>query len=91
MPNPTRCQELLTEKEILQDCLSSQKHAAATYNAFAGECVNEQLRTTMLSILDEEHKMQADIFSCMQSNGWYQVEQADRQKVQQAKQKFSGS
>ena len=91
MSNPTRCAQLLTEKEILQDCLSSQKLAAATYNTFAGECVNEQLRTTMLNILDEEHKMQADIFSCMQSHGWYQVEQADRQKIEQAKQKFSVS
>jgi len=90
MSNPTKCAQLLTEKEILQDCLSSQKHAAAAFNTFAGECVNEQLRTTMLNILDEEHKMQADIFSSMQSNGWYQVEQADQQKIQQAKQKFCG-
>ena len=80
----------LTEKEILQDCLSSQKQAAATYNTFAGECVNEQLRTTMLNILDDEHKIQANIFSTMQSNGWYQVEPADQNKVQQAKQKFCG-
>ena len=90
MANPIRCGELLTEKEILQDCLASQKHAAASYNTFAGECVNEQLRTTMLNILDEEHKMQANIFSAMQSNGWYQVEPADQQKIQQARQKFGG-
>ena len=90
MANPTVTAELLTEKEILTDCLSSQKFTSANFNMFAGECMNEQLRTTMLNILDEEHKMQADIFSCMQSNGWYQVEQADQQKVQQAKQKFCG-
>lgn len=80
----------LTQKDILQDCLASQKQAAATYNTFAGECVNEQLRTTMLNILDDEHKIQADIFSAMQTNGWYQVEPADQNKVQQARQKFCG-
>ena len=90
MANPNQCAQLMTEKEILQDCLSSQKQTAASYNTFAGECVNEQLRSTMLTILNEEHKMQADLFWHMQSNGWYQVEPADQQKVQQARQKFSG-
>ena len=90
MSNPNKCAQLMTEKEILQDCLSSQKQTTASYNTFAGECVNEQLRSTMLTILNEEHKMQADIFTHMQSNGWYQVESADQQKVQQAKQKFGG-
>jgi hypothetical protein len=30
-----------------------------------------------LNILDEEHKIQADIFSDMQAKGWYQTEPAD--------------
>ena len=90
MSNPNQCAQLMTEKEILQDCLSNQKQTAASYNTFAGECVNEQLRSTMLSILNEEHKIQADLFCHMQSNGWYQVEPADQKKVQQARQKFSG-
>lgn len=91
MSDPNRCAQLMTEKEILQDCLGSQKLASATYNTFAGECVNEQLRTTMLNILDEEHKLQADIFNSMHANGWYPVEPADQQKVQQARQKYLGS
>ena len=90
MSNPTRCAELLTEKEILADCLSSQKHTTATFNTCAGECVNEQLRTTMLNILDDEHKIQTDIFTHMHAKGWYPVEPADQQKVQQARQKFGG-
>jgi len=90
MANPTVTAELLTEKEILTDCLSSQKFTTASFNMFAGECMNEQLRTTMLNILDDEHKIQADIFNHMHANGWYQVEQADQQKVMQAKQKYGG-
>lgn len=88
MSNPNQCAQLIGEKEILTDCLMNQKHLTDSYNLYAGECVNEQLRTAMLNILDEEHKIQADIFVDLQSNGWYQVEQAEQQKIQQAKQKF---
>ena len=89
MSNPQQCANLLTEKEILSDGLISQKLITESYTTFAGECVNEQLRSAFLNILDDEHCIQADIFCTMQSNGWYQVEPAQQQKVQQARQKFS--
>ena len=77
------------DKEILSDSLISQKLISGSYNTFAGECVNEQLRGTMLNILNDEHKIQADIFCNLQSNGWYKTEPADQQKIQQTKQKYS--
>lgn len=79
----------LTEKDILQDLASSQKYVTNSYNTFAGECVNEQLRSAFLNILDDEHRIQADIFNDMSSNGWYQTTPADQQQLQQVKQKFS--
>ena len=89
MTDPNQCAQILGEKEILQDGLISQKHISESYNTFAGECVNEQLRTAFLNILDDEHRIQADIFCTMQANGWYQVEAAEQQKIVQARQKFS--
>ena len=89
MSNPTQCAQIMREKEMLQDSLISQKCITGSYNTFAGECVNEQLRSAFLNILDDEHRIQADIFCAMQSNGWYQVEAADQQKIQQARTKFS--
>ncbi len=89
MTDPKQCAQLMTEKEILQDCLSSQKFATANYNIWAGECVNQQLKSAFLNILDDEHKIQADIFTDMNTNGWYPVQPAEQQKVQQVKQKFS--
>lgn len=77
------------EKEILQDGLISQKLITDSYNTFAGECVNEQLRGAFLNILDEEHQIQADMFCTMRSNGWYQPEAAEPQKIRQARTKFS--
>ncbi len=76
------------EKEIFQDCLSSQKFISANYNTYAGECVCEQLRSTFLNILDEEHRIQSDIFNDMSTKGWYPTQPADQQKLQQVKQKF---
>jgi spore coat protein CotF len=41
-----------------------------------------------MSILEDEHQIQHDLFKDMLQRGWYQVEQADTNKVNQAKQKF---
>ena len=90
MSNPNQCASLLDEKEILKDSLISQKHIAESYNTFAGECSSQQLRNTMLNILDEEHNIQADIFSSLKSHGWYQTEPAEQQKIESARQKLSG-
>jgi spore coat protein CotF len=89
MQNTQQATQLMGDKELLQDSLLSQKTMTGSYNTFAGECVNEQLRGAFLNILDDEHRIQADIFSNMQSRGWYQVEAADQQKVQNTKQKYS--
>ncbi len=80
---------MMAEKEILSDFLLSQKLISASYNTYAGECSNPQLRSTFLNILNEEHDIQANIFTDLQSNGWYKVEPAEQQKIQQAKQKLT--
>jgi spore coat protein CotF len=82
-------QNMMSEKDILQDCLSSEKFISSNYNTYAGECVCEQLRSAFLNILDDEHRIQADIFNNMSSKGWYPVQPADQQELQQTKQKFS--
>lgn len=89
MIDPNQCSQILTEKEILKDCLSTQKFETTNYNTFAGECVNEQLRSAFLNILDEEHRIQADIFSMMNTKGWYPTQPADPNQFQQVKQRYS--
>ncbi len=89
MSDPNKCAATIGEKELLNDFIMSQKQMTASYNTFAGECVNAQLKNTFLNILDEEHKIQADIFSDMQAKGWYQTEPADQQKIMQTRQKLA--
>ncbi len=89
MSDPSKAAATISEKELLNDFLMTQKQMTSSYNTYAGECVNTQLKNTFLNILDEEHKIQTDIFSDMQAKGWYQVETADQTKITQTKQKLA--
>ena len=85
MNNPS-----LTEQEMMTDALASQKLITDTYNTFANECGSASLKADFMNILSEEHQIQHEIFTEMQKRGWYQVEQADQNKINQAKQKYTG-
>jgi spore coat protein CotF len=88
MPKAPTC---MGDKEILNDCLSSTKATTGLYNTFANECVNPQLRMDFLNILKEEHDIQNELFSDMQSRGWYTVKGAKPEDVTQAAQKYRSS
>lgn len=78
----------MSEKEMMDDILCSQKQITGTYNTFANECSAPAVRDEFINLLNEEHQLQADVFSEMQKRGWYAVESAEQQKIDQAKQKY---
>lgn len=80
-----------TDKEILSDGLSTQKATTEKFNNFANECVHDQVRTTMLQILEQEHSIQKDVFNMMHARGFYETPAAESKKITEAKQKFSAS
>ncbi|MBQ6019457.1 MAG: spore coat protein [Clostridia bacterium] len=77
-----------TDKEILEDMLSSQKAITGVYNSFTNECAHQCVRTDLLNILQDEHNIQANIFTEMQKRGWYAVTDADAGQITQARDKF---
>ncbi|MEE1139269.1 MAG: spore coat protein [Acutalibacteraceae bacterium] len=77
-----------TDKEIMDDILSSQKHITDVYNTFSNECTNQQLQTDMLNILKEEHTIQFSVFGEMQKRGWYSPSAAEAQMIDQTKTKY---
>jgi spore coat protein CotF len=81
--------QTMTDKELINDSVSSQKYISGSYNVYANECVTPELRNDFLGILNEEHQIQAELFTEMQNRGWYQVQTAEQNKISQAKQKFS--
>ena len=89
MTNTNQAANLYDAKEVLGDCLNSQKQITSAYNTYAGECVNSQLRSAFLDILDEEHCIQADIFKDLNAHGWYLPEQAEQQKITQTRNKLT--
>lgn len=82
-------QQSITDRDIMEDILSSQKHITDTYNLYSNECVNPQLRTDFLNILREEHNIQQDVFDQMQTRGWYCPTAAEQQKIAAAYTKFT--
>lgn len=86
MPNNAN----FSDREMMDDALSSQKFITNGYNTFANECATPALKTEFMNLLSEEHQIQHDVFAEMQKRGWYTTEAADMNKVSQAKQKFQG-
>ena len=80
-----------SEKEILADGLSAQKASTSLYNQSVNECVHDNVRSTMMKILSEEHLIQVDVFNLMHARGFYDTPAADAKKVTAAAQKFSQS
>lgn len=78
----------LTDREIMDDILTSQKHISGVYNTFSNECVNQNLQDDMLKILKEEHSIQFSVFSDMQKKGWYNPATAQAQMIDETKTKF---
>lgn len=81
-------QGCLTDQEIMDDILSSQKHITGMYDTYSCECVNQSLKSELLSIWKEEQQIQSDVFTEMQKRGWYAPKQAEQQQVEQTKTKF---
>jgi len=77
------------DKERIMDLLSSQKFITDSYNTNLNEAATPEVKTCMMNILNEEHEIQHDIWLEMKNRGWYTVEAAEDQKLQQEKQKFS--
>ena len=82
-------QQPYSEKEVLADALATEKVTTEHYNQFANECVHENVRNAILDCLDKEHAIQQDVFEMMHSKGYYPTPEAEKQKVEEAKQKFS--
>ena len=82
-------QATTTDRQQLTDMLCCEKHLALVYSIECCEVATPTLRETMMSVLHEEHQMCGEMFDAMNTRGWYPVEKAEEQKLQQAKQQFS--
>ncbi len=80
-----------SEKEVLQDALTTAKFATNNYNTFSNECTHENVRNSMLNILKDEHDIQDDVFHMTSSKGYYPTPAAEEKKVMETQQKYKAS
>lgn len=71
----------ISEKEILNDMLLSEKYIINNYNNYINECSSATIRDKFLNILSEEHHIHSEIFSQMKKRGWYKTEEIPKEKL----------
>ena len=79
------------EEQKLTDLLSTQKFLTGAYNSYYCEAATGEVKSCLSSILQDEHRIQEEIFNEMNNRGWYPVEKAEDTKLNSAKQKFSAT
>jgi Coat F domain. len=80
-----------SDQDMMKDMLSSQKFVTDSYNSYANECATPAIKSDFMSILNEEHQLQNQVFHEMNKRGWYPTEAADQSKINQVKQKYSNT
>lgn len=81
----------MNDQERMADMLTMEKKLSNNYDLFASECVNTALRNEFIKDFTQSHTTQTELFQAAKSRGWYQVEQAPAEKVNQAKTKYTAS
>ena len=72
----------LTEQEIMNDALSSEKQIISAYGTFLAESTCENLRSEMSKIINDKQQIQFEIFDTMKQKGWYKIGRAScRERV----------
>lgn len=81
----------MNEQQKLTDLLCSQKFLTGTYDSYCCESATESVKSTLSSILEDEHRIQQEIFTEMNNRGFYPLEKAEETKLDSTKQKFAKS
>ena len=79
----------MDDKLIMEDILTTVKGAADLYLHGTIESATINIHQAFDQKLNDTLQMQNEIYSKMSQRGWYVEEQAEQQKVDQTKQKFS--
>lgn len=78
----------MNDRDFVTDLLSTEKYMTSGYNTALNEFSHESLYQDIQRIALETQKTQRHLYDVMFRYGWYSVEAAEQQKLQQAHQKF---
>lgn len=81
----------MEDRVIMENILSTVKGACDLMMHGTIESATPNVQSAFKTSLNDALTMQADIYKKMSEKGWYPSQQAEQQKIQQVKQKFSNS
>ncbi|MDP4091006.1 MAG: spore coat protein [Bacillota bacterium] len=77
----------LSDKDILHDLLATEKQVCSSYSVGITETSCNNLRNTLVNNFKSVQDIQYKIFDTMRQKGWYQIQDAPDNEVQQLKNK----
>lgn len=78
----------MESKLIMNTILTSTKNISDILYHGSVESSTPDIHSAFHNTLNECLDLQNEIFTFMEQKGWYQVEQVEQQKIDQAKEKF---
>ncbi len=81
----------MDDRLIMETLLSNVKGACDLMMHGSIESPTPNVRSTFTSTLNDTLAIQNQIYSKMEAKGWYVTECAEKQKIDQAKQKFAAN
>lgn len=81
----------MDDRNLMQDILLLEKGACDLYMHGTIESSSQNINQAFKTALNSSLTLQDDIYKKMTQKGWYQTEQAEQNKVDTLKQKFSNS
>ncbi len=79
----------MDDRNLMENMLMLEKGVCDLYMHGAIESSTQNVHKTFSDSLNQSLKLQEDIYGKMQAKGWYQTEQAEQNKLNTLKQKFS--
>lgn len=79
----------MNDLDYLTDVLETTKNMVNNYSLALNEVSNNTLYEIYKQIFDETSTIQRDLFDLMFQKGWYALEKAEEQKINEAQTKFS--
>ncbi|MCT2535938.1 spore coat protein [Aquibacillus koreensis] len=80
----------MNDRDFVNDMLTTEKYMTDAYSTALNEASNQAIYQDVASIFRETQDCQRNLYNLMFKNGWYSLEAADQNKIQQAHQQFTG-
>lgn len=79
----------MTDKDYIQDMLDTEKCEVKNYAVALTEMSNDSLYKRVFKIFEDTSMAQRDVFNLIFKKGWYSLEKAEEQKINQKYTEYS--